>query len=110
MPGYAGSNPMFFGVPFIINDNVKVGKKVTITDSASATQKYQSYYMHFLKPRAFGMLMKQTPKVEYARNVLSRIDIITSTVWYAPLHLNKRISDDDVRHATAEFLTYEQTT
>ena len=108
--GFVGSNPMFFGVPFFVNDNVAKGNKVTVTDSASATQKYQTYKNHYFKKDAFGLLVKQPPMVEYARNTLERKDVITCCMWYAAVHLNQRISPDDVRHSVATYLTDEETT
>ena len=110
MPEFVGRAPQFFNIPFFVVDNVPKGAKVTVTDSASATQKYQSYKNVYFKKDAFGFFSKQEATVEYARDTLKRADTISSTQWYAIKSFHEKISSDDKRLSMRSYLTREQTT
>lgn len=56
-----------------------------------------AYTAYLFKPYAYGVGFKMSPKVAYSRDVPGRRDVYTSTAWYNPISLHKRISDDDAR-------------
>lgn len=105
--GYAGN---FLGKNTYMIDNISKGKKITVTDSASVSQKYQTYKTFILKPNPFLFLAKQVQLHEAARDILGRIDYNAVTVWYTfyPLHLQN--NTDDKRAGGIVFVTDEQTT
>ena len=106
--GFVGRAPGLFGLPFFVNDQVPEEADVTITDGSSSTQDYKSYSMVFLKNNAFGLFMKQYPKIEYDRNIRARVDFMVATQWYALKSFHKVISTDDVRIAFKRFSTQKQ--
>ena len=91
-------------------DNTFQGADITVTDSASATQKYKSWMNLYLKQDPFIMMIKRDPSSESARDMLGRQDLFMATQWYAFVTLHKRISTEDVRVGAAQYLTTEQTT
>lgn len=107
--GFQGRASMFFNLAFFINDNVPVGDKITVTDSGGATQKYQSYRAVILKKDAFGLIPKKYPKVDYARDVRKRVDVMVANQWLAYRSFHAVISSDDIRMGQIQFLTDEQT-
>ena len=106
--GFIGKSSMFFGLPFFINDNVPEAADITVTDSGGTTQKYKTYNMVILKKDAYGLMVKQKPSIEYARNILKRQDIMSSTQWYAVKGFHKKINAADQRIAMARFATKRQ--
>ena len=102
---YVGKAPGFFNIPFFQIDSVPAGDDITISDSGSGTQKYKTYNMVMLKKNAFGVFMKQFPRIEYDRNIRMRQDFMVATQWYALRGFHKAISTDDVRVAYKRFTT-----
>ena len=103
--GFVGRSPMFWGLPFFVNDGVPTEDNVTITDSGSATQDYKVFDAVFLKKDAYGLMMKQLPKIEYDRDILKRKDIMVATQWYAVKSFHKIISTEDSRILFRKFAT-----
>ena len=103
--GFVGRSPMFWGLPFFVNDGVPAEDNVTITDSGSATQDYKTFDAVFLKKDAFGLMMKQLPKVEQDRNIQKRLDFMVATQWYAVKSFHKVISTEDSRILFRKFAT-----
>lgn len=105
--GFQGN---FLGKDTFSIDNISKGKKVTVTDSASTTQKYQTYKTFVLKPNPFLFLAKQIQMHEAGRDLLGRIDYNAVTTWFTfyPLHLQN--NTDDKRAGGIVFLTNEETT
>ena len=108
IPGFVGRAAMFWGLPFFINDNVQDAGDVRISDSGGATQDYKTYNAVFLKKDAFGLMIKQMPKIEYDRNIRQRQDFMVATQWYAVRTFHKVISTDDVRAAYKRFATKKE--
>ena len=106
--GFVGRAAMFWGLPFFVNDNVEDAGNVTITDSATTTQAFKTYNAVFLKKDAFGLMIKQMPKIEYDRNILKRQDFMVATQWYAVRSFHKVISTEDVRAGYRRFATKKQ--
>ena len=98
------------GIPVFVNDQCPKGSKLTITDSASATKKYQSYKCIVMKKNAWGVVVKQEPKIEYGRDQLARQDYMSCTQWYGTKSFNQVIDTEDVRQGFIETLTTEVTT
>ena len=105
--GYGGN---WLGKETFMIDNISTGPKRTITDSNSATQKYNTRKVFALKPNAFLLLIKQDGMLEAARDILGRIDYWAITQWYTFYPLHKQNDSEDVRAASKSFLTNEQTT
>ena len=108
LKGYIGNN--LLGKETFEIDNITKGKKVTVTDSQSASQKYQAYKQFFLKPQPYALVLKKNAKLEDARDILGRQDISAITQWYTFGTLHKKIDDDDIRAAGTEYITDEETT
>ena len=108
--GFRGRMDMFFGLPLFVNDGVPVGPDITITDGARATQKYKTYNMVLLKKNAFGLIFKQDPRIEFARDIGKRQLKMVGTQWYATRGFHKAYSTDDVRVTFRRFSTRIQTT
>ena len=106
--GFVGRSAMFWGLPFFVNDNVQDAGDITITDSNNTTQDYKTYNAVFLKKDAFGVMIKQMPKIEYDRNILKRRDFMVATQWYAVRGFHKVISTEDVRVGYKRFATKKQ--
>ena len=110
--GMKGFQGVLFGkYALVINDNVPEGSDVTITDSASMTQKYKSFNIVAMKADPYGLMVKKdTGNMEAARNMLQRRDIYMATKWYATTGLHKKISTDDERVTLIEHISNVQTT
>ena len=91
-------------------DNISKGDDVTVTDSASATQKYVTRKVFVMKPNPFIFVLKQGAKAEDARDILGRIDYQAITQWYTFYPLHKQIDPMDIRAAGLVYLTKERTT
>lgn len=91
-------------------DNTFAGADITVTDSASATQKYKSWYNLYLKPDPYAIMIKKDPTSEEARDMLGRQDLFMATQWYVFTSLHSRIDSEDKRVAAAQYVTTEQTT
>ena len=109
-PNFVGRSNQFFGKAFFQFEGVPKGDKVTITDSAGTTQKYQAYYVFYLKPNSFGFWPKRLPQVEYARDISKLQDLINAHQWFLVKSLHAKISTDDKRAASKQYLTSEKTT
>ena len=92
------------------NDTCPQGPKRTVTDSAGSTQKYETRKVFILKPNSFVVVVKQSPKIEDARDVLGRIDYKAMTQWLTFYPLHKINNDEDVRAGGVTYLTRIQTT
>ena len=103
--GFKGT---LFGKAVFEMDTAPEGNVVTVTDSASATQKYKTYNVVCLKEDPYALVMKQDPKLEQARDQLGRRDIYSITQWYTFRNLHKEISTEDERVAFLPFLTNER--
>ena len=108
MDGFQGRIPRFFGLPLFINDGVPKGADITLTDSGGSTQKYATYNVVFLKKDAFGLFIKQAPKVEYGRNIRARQDFMVATQWYGVKGFHKIIDTEDRRVAFKRLSTKQQ--
>ena len=108
--GLDGYESNFLGKETFKIDNLPKDKKITFTDSASASQKYQTYKTFVLKPEAYTMMLKKSAMFETARDILARQDIQSVTQWYTFMTLHKRVDTMDKRAIGITTLTAEQTT
>ena len=95
------------GAAWFVNDNVPSGE-VTVTDNSSATQKYKTENVVYLKDKAFGFISKKDANVEQDRDILKRVDLFSGTFWYAVKSFHNKLtegSQDDQRIAFAEYAT-----
>ena len=106
--GFVGRSSRWFGLAVFVSDTVPEEDNITITDNASATQEYKTYSMVFLKKDAFGLMIKQLPKIEYDRNIQRRKDLMVATQWYAVKGFHKIISTEDVRCVFQRFSSRKQ--
>ena len=101
---------MIFRRPVLEFDSVPKGAKITFTDSAAATQKFQTYKALVIKKDPLGLIVKKEPILKSAEDMLGRTTAIASTRWYAVKSFHGKISTDDKRAAFLQFLTEEETT
>ena len=109
LPGFVGRSNLFLGLAFFINEGVPLGNKITVTDSAGTTQKFQEYKSFILKADPLGFWPKQKPLLEYARDILKSDDYVACTQWYAVKSFHKKISSQDVRVLNVDWLTDTRT-
>ena len=107
LKGYVGK---LLGKETFMIDNISTAKKVTITDSSSAIQKYWAYKNFLLKANPYGLVLKKEANMESARDMLGRQDLEMITQWYTFVTLHKRIDMDDIRAVGKVYLTDEETT
>ena len=104
--GFQGRD--MWGAAWFINDNVP-SSTVTVTDNSTATQQYHVRNVVFLKPRAYGFILKRDAMVERDRDILKRVDVLSGTHWYAVKSFHNQLtSQNDERIAFAQFATDER--
>ena len=108
--GLKGWKGNLLGKETFMVDNVPAGKKVTVTDSASGSQMYQSYNHVTMKRNPYALLIKKEADLESARDMLGRQDISMIKQWYTFLALHKQIDDEDLRVSRRNYITTEETT
>lgn len=104
----AGFRGMLLGKAVFEMDTAPKGTTVTYTDNSAATQKYAVRNVVALKKDPYALIIKQNPSFEAGRDQLKRLDIYSTTQWYAVQTLHKKISADDQRVAFLPFITTEE--
>lgn len=100
----ADANDPFYSMPGF--EGRLLGKALFIDDSCpagAAVGGKGTYQLFAVKPKPFGIMMKQDMMLETDKDILARETIIAATQWYAVKSFHAKASADDKRVARMTF-------